>query len=209
MEHVHTSLYIPWASNTIVSSLCKSRECKRNESEHNTDCDVTVGITIVTPPTFAYNRRAQPPAQPSHRKFCRFCEETSEHNSKNGRSWNVSCGAGMGWCLYSEYKFIVYNLKYCINAFYGTFQMAVAVLWFYIYIYAFSRRFYPKGLTLYSGYTFLSVCVPITYNDQSAQRKRPTPGYFRKFRNPVLNVSPWSGTPGHTSMKILNPWRHT
>ncbi len=30
----------------------------------------------------------------------------------------------------------------------------------YIYIYAFSRRFYPKRLTAHSGYTFvLSVCV--------------------------------------------------
>ncbi len=27
---------------------------------------------------------------------------------------------------------------------------------YYIYVYAFSRRFYPKWLT---GYTFLSVCV--------------------------------------------------
>ncbi len=34
--------------------------------------------------------------------------------------------------------------------------------WFvYIYINAFSRRFYPKRLTVYSGYTFLiSMCVP-------------------------------------------------
>ncbi len=30
-----------------------------------------------------------------------------------------------------------------------------------IYIYAFSRRFYTKRLTVHSGYTyFLSVCVP-------------------------------------------------
>ncbi len=28
-----------------------------------------------------------------------------------------------------------------------------------IYIYAFSRRFYPKRHTVHSGYTFLSVCV--------------------------------------------------
>ncbi len=28
-----------------------------------------------------------------------------------------------------------------------------------IYIYAFSRHFYPKRLTVHSGYTFLSVCV--------------------------------------------------
>ncbi len=32
----------------------------------------------------------------------------------------------------------------------------------YIYIYAFSRRFYPKRLTMHSGYTFflISMCVP-------------------------------------------------
>ncbi len=29
---------------------------------------------------------------------------------------------------------------------------------FYIYIYAFSRRVYPKRLTVNSGYTFVSVC---------------------------------------------------
>ncbi len=28
----------------------------------------------------------------------------------------------------------------------------------YIYIYAFSRHFYPKGLTVHLGHTFLSVC---------------------------------------------------
>ncbi len=37
----------------------------------------------------------------------------------------------------------------------------------YIYIYAFSRRFYPKQLTVHSGYTFvLSVCVPWKSNPQ-------------------------------------------
>ncbi len=33
------------------------------------------------------------------------------------------------------------------------------MIYIYIYIYAFNRRFYPKQLTLHSGYTFLSVCV--------------------------------------------------
>ncbi len=37
----------------------------------------------------------------------------------------------------------------------------------YIYIYAFSRRFYPKRLTLHSGYTcFISMCVPWESNPQ-------------------------------------------
>ncbi len=37
----------------------------------------------------------------------------------------------------------------------------------YIYIYAFSRRFYPKRLTVHSGYTFfVSMCVPWEFNPQ-------------------------------------------
>ncbi len=35
----------------------------------------------------------------------------------------------------------------------------------YIYMYAFSRRFYPKQLTVHSGYTFIvSMCVPWKLN---------------------------------------------
>ncbi len=38
---------------------------------------------------------------------------------------------------------------------------------FYIYIYAFIRRFYPKRLTVHSGYTFIiSMCVPWESNPQ-------------------------------------------
>ncbi len=37
----------------------------------------------------------------------------------------------------------------------------------YIYNYAFSRRFYPKRLTVHSGYTFfVSMCVPWELNPQ-------------------------------------------
>ncbi len=37
----------------------------------------------------------------------------------------------------------------------------------YIYIYAFSRRFYPKWLTVDSGYTFFVImCVPWESNPQ-------------------------------------------
>ncbi len=37
----------------------------------------------------------------------------------------------------------------------------------YIYIYAFSRRFYPKWLTVHSGYTFnFFMCVPWELNPQ-------------------------------------------
>ncbi len=38
---------------------------------------------------------------------------------------------------------------------------------YYIYIYAFSRRFYPQWLTEHSGYTFIvSTCVPWESNPQ-------------------------------------------
>ncbi len=38
-------------------------------------------------------------------------------------------------------------------------EPVVALVNIYIYIYAFSRHFYPKRLTVHSGYTFKSVCV--------------------------------------------------
>ncbi len=38
----------------------------------------------------------------------------------------------------------------------------------YIYIYAFSRRFYPKRLTVHSGYTYIvSMCVLWELNPQT------------------------------------------
>ncbi len=45
---------------------------------------------------------------------------------------------------------------------------------FYIYIYAFSRGFYPKRLTVHSGYIFIvSMCVSWELNPQ------PLRYYFR------------------------------
>ncbi len=44
------------------------------------------------------------------------------------------------------------------------------------YIYAFSRRFYPKQLTLHSGYTFfVSMCVPWESNPQPLRNALPEP----------------------------------
>ncbi len=44
---------------------------------------------------------------------------------------------------------------------------------FYIYIYAFSRRFYPKRLTVHSGYNFfVSTCVPWELNPQPLRCQR-------------------------------------
>ncbi len=43
---------------------------------------------------------------------------------------------------------------------------------FYIYVYAFSRRFYPKRLKVHSGYNFcfISMCVPWELNPQPFAR---------------------------------------
>ncbi len=42
----------------------------------------------------------------------------------------------------------------------------VWIITFTFFIYAFSRRFYPKWLTVHSGYTFSLVCVPWESNPQ-------------------------------------------
>ncbi len=45
--------------------------------------------------------------------------------------------------------------------------MWTVCIYIYIYIYAFSRCFYPKRLTVHSGYTcFVSMCVPWELNPQ-------------------------------------------
>ncbi len=61
--------------------------------------------------------------------------------------------------FFSHYKNILWSGK--IPQIYWTLDTD------YIYIYAFSRRFYPKRLTLHSGYTFfVSMCVPWELNPQ-------------------------------------------
>ncbi len=79
-----TALFPP----SYVNLVNKKDHWKIGESEHNTDCDVTVGITnsyapniCIYPPMFYASR------QPNHQKSCRYCEETSEDNSENSRSW--------------------------------------------------------------------------------------------------------------------------
>ncbi len=52
-----------------------------------------------------------------------------------------------------------------VNRFFQTVHLSDSAFLFYIY--AFSRRFYPKGLTEHSGYTFIvSTCVPWESNPQ-------------------------------------------
>ncbi len=88
MEMTYSEPQTPLFSPSYVNLVNKKDHWKIGESEHNTDCDVTVGITnsyalniCINPPMF-YARR-----QPNHQKFCRYCEETSEDNRENGRSW--------------------------------------------------------------------------------------------------------------------------
>ncbi len=46
-------------------------------------------------------------------------------------------------------------------------RMCVHNKYIYIYMYAFSRRFYPKRLKVHSAYTFfISMCVPLELNPQ-------------------------------------------
>ncbi len=50
--------------------------------------------------------------------------------------------------------------------FFGVFEQGEYLL-LYIYIYAFSRRFYPKRLTIaFRLYIFISMCVPWESNPQ-------------------------------------------
>ncbi len=71
-------------------------------------------------------------------------------------AWEERDGAGavegaMGTAKKRMHKYIVISLFSCIPP--------------YIYIYPFSRHFYPKRLTVHSGYTFLvSMCVPWEFN---------------------------------------------
>ncbi len=56
----------------------------------------------------------------------------------------------------------LYTVHYLICGFFSYIGVT-----FTFYIYAFSRRFYPKRLTLHSGYTFIvSMCVPWESNPQ-------------------------------------------
>ncbi len=53
------------------------------------------------------------------------------------------------WCTWCQIRL------QCINSvLHGLFLKAAIDIYIYIYIYAFSRCFYPKGLTLHSSYSF-------------------------------------------------------
>ncbi len=86
MEMTYSEPQTPLFPPSYVNLMNKKDHWKI--SEHNTDCDVTVGITnsyapniCIYPPVFYASR------QPNHQKLFRYCEETSEDNSENGRSW--------------------------------------------------------------------------------------------------------------------------
>ncbi len=93
MEVTYSEPQTPLFPPSYVNLVNKKDHWKIGESEHNTDCDVTVGITNSYTPNvcilLAHVLTSMPaePTQSNHQKFCRYSEETSEDNSKNGRSW--------------------------------------------------------------------------------------------------------------------------
>ncbi len=81
--------------------------------------------------------------------------QTGEHPKSHGSKWHSKpCAPSM--CIPTS------------RGFYRNFQSVPLPLRGYIYIYAFSRRFYPKRLTVHSGYTyfFVSTCVHLESNPQ-------------------------------------------
>ncbi len=65
-----------------------------------------------------------------------------------------------------------------------------------IYVYAFSRRFYPKRLTVHSGYTcFITMCVPWESNPQPVallmQCSTTEPQEHRKIKW-IFELNVWS-----------------
>ncbi len=74
-------------------------------------------------------------------------------------------------CGYMFYAYVCKNIffKTVKSNFKEVFDFAICV-WLYVvwvYIYAFSRRFYPKQLTIAFGlYIFISMCVPWELNPQ-------------------------------------------
>ncbi len=65
------------------------------------------------------------------------CKIERPHSINKQNMWSLNC------CISNCFYFKIKN-SFLLN-----------ILWFnYIYIYAFSRRFYPKRLTLHSSYSF-------------------------------------------------------
>ncbi len=92
MEMTYREPQTPLFPPSYVNLVNTKDHWKIGESEHNTDCDVTVGITNSYAPNFCIN----PPMfyasrQPNHQKFCRYCEETSEDNSAENKCYVPGC----------------------------------------------------------------------------------------------------------------------
>ncbi len=94
MEITYSEPQTPLFPPSYVNPVNKKDHWKIGESEHNTDCGVTVGITNSYAPNICiiYTCPCSRPAasrQPNHQKFCRYCDETSGDNFENGRSWKL------------------------------------------------------------------------------------------------------------------------
>ncbi len=82
-----------------------------------------------------------------------FCWNENTSPFKANHIIFIHCDTAAVWAvsfIWSDYNFVCIGME-------GTFTD----------IYAFSRRFYPKRLTLHSGYTFIIImCVPWELNPQ-------------------------------------------
>ncbi len=94
--------------------------------------------------------------QRRHHKTVFISDDTSRH-SFTVRMDNVQ-ESGYYWCAIHIPSAFDKRARFFLNVTAGEN--------IYIYIYAFSRRFYPKRLTVHSGYTFsfISMCVPWELN---------------------------------------------
>ncbi len=114
MEMTYREPQNPLFPRSYVNLVNKKKEhWKIGKSEHNTDCDVTVGITnsyattniCIYPPHVL----GQPPAKPSE-----VLQVLWRNKRGQQRKWQIMeinvmfqavqgmWSAGMGWCLYSE-----------------------------------------------------------------------------------------------------------
>ncbi len=98
------------------------------------------------------------------------------------------------WSVWREVADHKMNLQRCFQPP----EYAVKTHIMSIYIYAFSRRFYPKQLTVHSGYTFIvCMCVPWELNPQpfvlltqcsTTEPQEPWATHLKKI-SPILNTT--------------------
>ncbi len=111
MEMTYSEPQTPLFPPSYVNLVNAKDHWKIGESEHNTDCDVTVGTTNSYAPNICitYTRPWSMPAAPSE-----VLQVLWRNKRGQQRKWQIMeinvmfqavqgmWSAGMGWCLYSE-----------------------------------------------------------------------------------------------------------